>query len=230
MPDAHGVSRGAAGQRQVEHHDDEGERGEQREQAAPAACAARFLTRAQRDVPERRRPAVKRRAGGRAQISVRNVHLAETFIIAPSHHLPRKRNVTPGDRRQRIARRGVNARDHRREGRDARFEVVLRLVVIAVGQVIEAEIQLDAAAELPGEAEIEDGVAGGDDRGIVAIEPVVIDGAHAERAAPAVPAGQRQGGVGDEVRRAIHIDAMIAAPEESVARSWSGRRSARGGG
>src|SRR5438067_1116472 len=56
--------------------------------------------------------------------------------------------------RQRVRRRAVDPRDHRRGRRYSRFEVILRFVVIPIGQVIHAEIQFHAAADLLGDAEV----------------------------------------------------------------------------
>src|SRR5690349_12983449 len=110
----------------------------------------------------------------------------------------------------------MNASDYRGDGRDARFEVVLRFVVIAVQEVIDAEIQLDGVVELLGDAGIENGESGGDDGRILAIQAIVVDCAHAERAAPAVIAGEDQTRVGDEMRSAIDVNAMIAAAKEGI--------------
>ena len=51
-----------------------------------------------------------------------------------------------GDRRQRIPRRTVDPRDHGSIRRDTRREVILCLVVIAVCQIVDTEIQLDSRA------------------------------------------------------------------------------------
>ena len=40
----------------------------------------------------------------------------------------------------------------------------------------------------------------------------------------------RQGGVGHEMRSAVHVDTVVGRLEEGVGHSWSGRRSATGGG
>src|SRR5215472_3493828 len=91
-----------------------------------------------------------------------------------------------GDYRQRVAGSAVDAGDDRRQRGHARVEVVLGFEVVAVGQVVEAQVEVDALADGAGEAEVENRMAGGDDRRVVAVEAVVIDGAHAQRPAPAV--------------------------------------------
>ena len=56
----------------------------------------------------------------------------------------------------------MNSRDHRRVGCDPRFEMVLGLPVIPIGQIIDAEVQRDSMACLLGDAEIKHRVSSGD--------------------------------------------------------------------
>jgi hypothetical protein len=74
----------------------------------------------------------------------------------------------------------MDPRHCRRGRRHARCKVVLRLVEIPIGQVIETQIELDAAPDLPGYSEVEDRQARGHNRRVVPVEAVMIDGAQAQ--------------------------------------------------
>jgi hypothetical protein len=63
---------------------------------------------------------------------------------------------------------------------------------------------------------IENRVAGSNDRGIVAVKAIVIDCAHPKRSAPAVPDGQCESRVCDEVRSTIHVNAMLTTFEKGI--------------
>ena len=60
----------------------------------------------------------------------------------------------------------------------SRFEVVLGFVVIAVEEITEPQIQLDAVSELSGKPQIEDSTSRGNNGRIVRIQPVVVDSTH----------------------------------------------------
>ena len=64
---------------------------------------------------------------------------------------------------QREAGRGVNSGDGRLAGQ-LRFEVVLRLPVAAVGQIVQGEVELHAAADAARDPQVEDGVPARHDR------------------------------------------------------------------
>src|SRR5262245_16150924 len=108
--------------------------------------------------------------------------------------------------RQRVSRGSVNPRDRLLAGR-SRFEVVLRLPVTPVGEVVDRQVELHTAPDPPRDSQIEGCVAAGDDGGIFAVEAIVIDGAHPERSTPSSPVGEREARVGDEMRRTVDINA-----------------------
>ena len=58
------------------------------------------------------------------------------------------------------------------------LEVVLCFVVVPIGQVVEGQVEFDSTPNLLRYAHIKNGMAGRDDRGVFAIKPIVIDGAH----------------------------------------------------
>ena len=124
----------------------------------------------------------------------------------------------------------MNAGNDRRIRRHSGFEVVLGFVIVAIREGYpDSDSARHMVTQLLGEAQIENGEPGSNNGRIIAIEPVVVDRAHAQRSAPAAPGRQRQAGIGNKVRRAVHINAMVAALEEGVSRSWSCRHSATGG-
>src|SRR4051794_26426016 len=98
----------------------------------------------------------------------------------------------------------------------AGLKIVLRLVIASVRQIVEAEIQFDATVYPFRDAEIEDRMPRGRYRGIVPVEAIMIDRAHPERAAEPMPTGQRDSGVRNKMRRAVHVHPVIATPEERI--------------
>ena len=107
--DADRMSRRPAGERQVEHHDDEREGREERDQRHEAGGEERPDT-AQSYRPERHRRGIERRAGRGTEIAVRNVHGAgeETSIRTPPRRGSRRRKagLLRASRRSRRPRRG----------------------------------------------------------------------------------------------------------------------------
>src|SRR5262249_10385052 len=65
-------------------------------------------------------------------------------------------------------------------------------------------------------AEVKNCVTGGGDRRVIAIQTVVIDSAHTERSAPAVPGTYCEGGIGHEMGSAIDVNPMIATLEKRI--------------
>src|SRR5690242_18997888 len=110
----------------------------------------------------------------------------------------------------------MNPSDSRSIRRHAGFEVVLGFVIVAIRKVIQAEIQFDNMVDLFGQTQIEHGEPGGRDGRVIAIQAIVVDRAHAKRSAPSVPGGKRHGGIGNEMRRAIYVHAMVASLIKSI--------------
>jgi hypothetical protein len=65
-----------------------------------------------------------------------------------------------GDEGGSVAGCAVDAGDDRRIRCDGGFAVVLRLVIVAIEDVVDGEVKLDASADTTGDGEVEDGVAG----------------------------------------------------------------------
>src|SRR5262249_2128871 len=78
------------------------------------------------------------------------------------------------------------------------------------------EIEFDPTRDLLHHSEIEYRVPRRDNSRVIAIEPIVVDRAHAQRTAPAMPSRQRESGVRDEMRSAVYINAMITASKKSI--------------
>src|SRR5262249_5448194 len=97
-----------------------------------------------------------------------------------------------------------------------RFKVILRFVVIAIGQIVEAEVDLQMPVHQLRNPRVQNGVAGGNDRRVVTVEPVMIDGAQAKGATPSPPGGHGERGVRNKVRSAVNVDPVIASGEERV--------------
>lgn len=96
------------------------------------------------------------------------------------------------------------------------FKIVLGLIIIAIQQVIEAEVELGAPRDLICDAEVEDRMTRRHNSWIITVKPIMIDRAHAKGPAPAVPGRQGQSRVRDKMRSAIHVDTMIAAFEKRI--------------
>jgi hypothetical protein len=74
----------------------------------------------------------------------------------------------------------VDAGDDRRIGSDAGLEIILRLPVIAIGQIVGAKIQLNGVIQLPSDSEVQYRETRRYDGWIIAIQSVVVDGPDAQ--------------------------------------------------
>lgn len=100
----------------------------------------------------------------------------------------------------------MNSRHYRCIRRDSRFEIVLGFVVVAVQEVVQAKVEFDSARNLLRQSKIEDGMARCNNSRVIAIKPIVINGAHSKRATPAMPGSERERRVRHEVRGAVHVE------------------------
>jgi hypothetical protein len=89
--------------------------------------------------------------------------------VALPELLPAKAHCDARDCGERKSRSGVDARHNESIRRDSRLEVVLGFVEVAIGQVIEAEIQFHSSADLLGHSQVDNGMSGGDDRRILPV-------------------------------------------------------------
>jgi hypothetical protein len=89
--------------------------------------------------------------------------------VALPELLPAKAHCDARDCSERKSRSGVDARHNESIRRDSRLEVVLGFVEVAIGQVIEAEIQFHSSADLLGHSQVDNGMSGGDDRRILPV-------------------------------------------------------------
>lgn len=94
----------------------------------------------------------------------------------------------------------------RRRGH-ARLKIILGLVEALVVHVVDGEIKIHAVANPLGRAQIENIQTGGfGNRGVCAIQYVIADVTIAKGPVESVPTRQREAGVCDRVRSAVHVD------------------------
>src|SRR5712692_3306210 len=129
---------------------------------------------------------------------------------------PKTKRNTHG-RCERISWSPVNAGDTWSYRSNARIEVVLSLVIIAIGQVIECQTQLDSAANRPGKTQVKDRVTRRNNGRVLANQPVMVDRPHFDQPVPTMPRCEDQPGVRHKVRRAVHINTVIASSIKGVA-------------
>lgn len=90
--------------------------------------------------------------------------------------------------------------------RNARLEIVLRLEVAFVEEIVHREICVNPMAQALVDAEVNHVQAGRPNRRVFAVQAIVADVAIFERAVEAAKVRERNSGVADSVRRAVRID------------------------
>ena len=117
---------------------------------------------------------------------------------------------------QPVSRCSVNPGNNWGDWSHSRFEVILCLVVITIQQIVETQIQFDPVMDLLRNASVKYCEPARYNRGILSIEPIVIDGSHPKRTAPAPPGRKCQRCVRDKVRRAIHVYSLLSPTVKRV--------------
>src|SRR4051812_16350895 len=79
-----------------------------------------------------------------------------------------------------IARRSVNTTERGCVWRHARLEIVLRLVVLLVGQIVDGEVEIDIVANLLRDTQVYHVESCGSNRSIRRVKAIVADMAVAE--------------------------------------------------
>src|SRR5262249_17796839 len=115
-----------------------------------------------------------------------------------------------------ITRSPVNARDYIGARTEARFKIVLSLEIAFVSQVVYREVEINPASNPFGHAQIEHVETRCAHTRVFAIKAIAIDVAVSQRPAPTLPAGERQRGVGCQMRRAVDVNPRRGSAIERV--------------
>lgn len=111
----------------------------------------------------------------------------------------------------------MNAERRRPAPKGSRFDVVLRLEIAAIGKVVDGEIEIELARDASNQAQVDDRIAGGSNRGVLTVKAVAVDGAQPQRARPALVLGKRQTRIGGKVGRPVHVTPRRGVLVERIA-------------